>query len=79
MIQRIDREIPALTQMKKYPEQLSYIGDTALLERPKVSIVGTRRPSHYTKQYTHEIAKAVIYNNKWYSTIINGIIIYAKN
>jgi len=59
MIQRIDREIPALTQMKKYPEQLSCIGDTALLERPKVSIVGTRRPSHYTKQYTHEIAKAL--------------------
>jgi len=38
---------------------LSYIGDMALLARPKVSIVGTRRPSSYTKQYTREVASAL--------------------
>jgi DNA processing protein len=59
MIQRLDDKIPALKQMRRYPEQLSCIGDLELLKRPKVSIVGTRRPSHYTRQYTHEIAKAL--------------------
>ncbi len=51
--------IPALKVMKKQPEQLSCIGDLSLLERPKVSIVGTRKPSSYTRQYTHDIAQAL--------------------
>ena len=75
----INNKIPALEAMKKYPKQLSFRGDIGLLKRPKVSIVGTRQPSTYTRHYTHAIANAVIYNNKWYSTIINGIIIHAKN
>jgi len=33
-----------------------------------ISIVGTRKPNSYTKQYTHELAKAVISNNKLNST-----------
>ncbi len=43
--------------MKKYPEKLFYIGDTSLLSRKKVSVVGTRRPSRYAKEMTFRIAK----------------------
>jgi DNA processing protein len=45
--------------MKKLPEQIAYIGDVGMLERPSVSIVGSRRPSSYTRQYTHDIASAL--------------------
>ncbi len=53
------QKIPALSAMKSYPEQLFYRGDLGLLDRSKVSIVGTRKPSVYTRHYTHEIAKAL--------------------
>lgn len=53
----IDKSI--LSKMKKPLEQLAYRGDLSLLDRPKVSIVGSRKPSQYTKQFTHEIAKAL--------------------
>ena len=43
-------------QMKKVPKTLYYRGDTTLLQRPRVSIVGTRKPSHYTKQMTADLA-----------------------
>ena len=52
-------KIEALASMKKYPEQLSYKGELSLLKRPKVSIVGSRKPSSYTRQYTHDIASAL--------------------
>ena len=45
--------------MKKYPSELFYTGDLALLNRPKVSIVGTRRPCNYTRQFTYSLAKAL--------------------
>ena len=51
--------ILALQAMKKYPPELYAIGDTTLLNRPKVSIVGTRRPSAYTRQFTYTLAKAL--------------------
>jgi DNA processing protein len=43
--------------MKKYPPQLFYEGNISLLKRPKVSIVGTRRPSNYTRQFTYALSK----------------------
>jgi DNA processing protein len=51
--------IPELEDMKKYPKELYSIGDRALLKRPKVSMVGTRRPSNYTKQFTYALAKSL--------------------
>jgi len=45
--------------MKKYPKELYSIGDIELLKRPKVSIVGTRRPSSYTMQFTRSLAKSL--------------------
>ena len=51
--------IEELDKMKKYPPELFYKGNLALLNRPKVSIVGTRRPSAYTRQFTYALAKAL--------------------
>jgi DNA processing protein len=57
-VNKINEIIPELERdMKKYPKELYYIGDLSLLKRPKVTIVGTRRPINYTKQFTYNIAK----------------------
>ncbi len=55
----ISENIPALSAMKKYPKTLFYKGDLSLLKRPKVSIVGTRNPSNYTREFTYALAKAL--------------------
>lgn len=52
-------QIKSISSMKKPSTELSYLGDTSLLGRPKVSIVGTRKPTPYTRQYTHDIASAL--------------------
>jgi len=52
-------EIPALQAMKKYPKRLFYKGDLSLLERPKVSIVGSRNISDYTRAMTYQLSKAL--------------------
>lgn len=49
--------IPELSSMKRYPEKLYYRGDFGLLQRPKISIVGTRRPNPYTRAITFELSK----------------------
>lgn len=59
MSQILTQYIPALERMKKYPSALFYKGNLELLQRPKVSIVGTRRPSNYTRQCTHTLANAL--------------------
>ena len=59
MSQLLSSPIPALDVMKKYPSELFYKGNLDLLVRPKVSIVGTRRPSIYTQNFTYNIAKSL--------------------
>jgi len=59
MSQAVLGNIPAFKLMKKHPKTLFYKGDLGLLERPKVSIVGTRRPSIYTQNFTYALAKAL--------------------
>jgi DNA processing protein len=59
MSQNILEHISALEKMKKYPKTLLYKGNRALLKRPKVSIVGSRRLSNYTREYTYQLAKAL--------------------
>lgn len=56
MINRISFHIPELDSMKKYPKELFYIGNTKLLQRKKVSIIGSRKPNQYARQLTHELA-----------------------
>ena len=57
MIERLTVPIPELERMGKYPENLFFVGNSALLKRPKVSIVGTRNPIPYTRQLTLELAQ----------------------
>lgn len=56
MILKIDFFIDELTSMKKYPEELFYIGNLELLKKRKVSIIGTRRPNSYSKEFTYKLA-----------------------
>lgn len=56
MIREYTEHIVALETMKKYPKALYTLGNTALLNRSKVSIVGTRRPSLYTQHQTQSLA-----------------------
>ena len=57
MIETINFHINELDSMKKYPNEIFYKGNTKLLEKRKISIVGSRKPTQYTKQFTYEIAK----------------------
>ena len=59
MSQILTQHIPSLEGMRKYPSTLFYKGNPDLLNRPKVSIVGTRRPSNYTREFTHTLASAL--------------------
>lgn len=80
MINKIDFQINELSSMKKYPQELFYIGNTKLLEKRKISIVGTRHPINYTKEFTYKLSSSVIYNNKLKSTRINlnGVVYGSK-
>jgi DNA processing protein len=57
MCNEISFSIPELSSMKRSPEKLYYRGDVGLLQRPKISIVGTRRPNPYTRAMTFELSK----------------------
>lgn len=59
MSQNITEHICELDNMKKYPKKLFYKGNLELLNRPKVSIVGTRRLSSYTQGFTYTLAQAL--------------------
>lgn len=62
MISSVDFLIPELNLMQKYPKELFFIGNTNLLKRKKISIVGTRRPSAYTREFTHKLASKLSQN-----------------
>lgn len=50
--------LPAsLRALPKPPKRLFYEGDVALLDLPKVAILGTRHPLGYTKALTQELAR----------------------
>jgi DNA processing protein len=63
--------ISELSAMKHYPKNLYYRGNIELLHRPKISIVGTRRPNPYTRAMTFELSKNVISNKKRECTLIS--------
>lgn len=68
-IKKIDFKIDELKYMKKTPKEIFYIGNTELLKRRKISIVGTRKPSQYTKLLTHEISSKLSISG---ITIVSG-------
>ena len=49
-------KIEELSCMKQYPKELSYSGNIELLKKQKISIVGTRKPSKYTREFTRKLA-----------------------
>ncbi len=51
------KEIVEVSFMKKEPKRVFYRGNKEILKRRKVSIVGTRRPTNYTKEFTFKLAK----------------------
>ncbi|MBL0721698.1 MAG: DNA-protecting protein DprA [Sulfurovum sp.] len=55
----LDFEINALNSMKSYPKHIYGKGNVSLLNRPKISIVGTRRPSAYTRQIIYNLSKSL--------------------
>ena len=69
MIETLNTHIPQLDSMKKYPKEIFYIGNTPLLQNQMVSIVGTRKPNQYTKQFTYELASKLSSAN---ITIVSG-------
>jgi len=65
-------QIPELTSMKKYPKNLSLEGDMSLLQRRKVSMVGTRKPSNYTRIMTSTLANTLA---KYGVVVVSGAAI----
>lgn len=68
MIKKIDFEIEEFNKISSNLT-LTYIGNTSLLHKQKVSIVGTRRPSNYTKTFTHKLSNEL---SKRGITIVSG-------
>lgn len=52
----LDREIEELFFMKNYPPQLFYNGNIELLNKPKISIVGSRKPTKYSRESIQKLA-----------------------
>ncbi|SFP10268.1 DNA-processing protein DprA [Hydrogenimonas thermophila] len=55
----LDKHITEFKYMKSYPKHIYYRGDEDLLNRQKVSVVGTRRPSGYTKSIVMQITSSL--------------------
>jgi len=56
MIQKINFHIQELEYMQSYPDALYYIGNTALLQKKKIAIVGSRKPNQYAREMTHQLS-----------------------
>lgn len=53
------QKIDALNSMKSYPSELYFDGNLELLDRVKVSIVGSRKTSKYSREMTHKLSSAL--------------------
>jgi len=58
-LNKIEQTIYELDTMKSYPRELYYDGNTELLNRRKVSIVGSRKTSKYSREMTHKLSSAL--------------------
>lgn len=45
--------------MNKYPKNLSSSGNLELLQKTKISIVGTRKPTKYSREFTQKLSSAL--------------------
>jgi DNA processing protein len=55
-MQKISYKIPEFSSMKNYPKELYCSGNEKLLECKKISIVGSRKPTQYSRQLTQELS-----------------------
>ena len=62
-MQKMIENIPELLSMKKYPKEIFFSGNTKLLSKTKISIVGTRKPSKYTREIIQRLASLLSQNN----------------
>lgn len=51
--------IPELSSMKKYPSPLFYDGNLKLLSRTKISIVGSRKPTQYSRLQIQKLSSSL--------------------
>ena len=56
---KVEPHIDELNSMKSYPTELFYDGNLKLLDRVKVSIVGSRKTSKYSREMTHKLASTL--------------------
>jgi len=56
-IETLTESFNAFKGIKNVPSPLYFIGNTELLKRPKIAIVGSRKPINYTKNYTYLFAQ----------------------
>ena len=61
MIKRVDFEIESLKSMKRYPKELFYLGNMELLQKQKVSIVGSRKPNQYAREMTRILSQKLVH------------------
>ncbi len=54
--QEMTFKVQELSSMKKYPPNLYFKGEASLLQKKKVSIVGSRKPNQYARNKTQELA-----------------------
>ena len=57
--------------LRSKPSKLYYIGDISLLDKRKVSIVGSRKPNQYTQNITYQLSREFSYRT--YAKIISWI------
>ena len=56
---KIEDEIIELLSMKNYPKQLFYDGNLELLKQKKIAIVGSRKPTQYSRNLAHQLSHAL--------------------
>jgi len=53
---KVTEEIFELSAMKSYPKELYFTGNLELLKRKKISIIGSRKPTKYSREMTYTLA-----------------------
>jgi len=62
-------KIAELLVMKKYPSEISYSGNKELLKKTKISIVGSRKPTKYSRDMIQRLVMSLV---KYDICIVSG-------
>ena len=58
----VQNKIDELSSMKSYPSKLFYDGNLELINRVKISIVGSRKPTKYSRLMIQKLSSALVKN-----------------